>query len=65
VKSSKIGCVLRSELKLSDEKTLVTHARDERARFLGYEIHILHADDKHDHRSQRCINSIGLCVPEV
>lgn len=62
----KLAAFLRSELKLelSDEKTLVTHARDEMARFLGYEIHILHADDKHDHRGQRCINgSIGLRVP--
>jgi hypothetical protein len=62
----KIGTFLRDELKLhlSDEKTLVTHARDETARFLGYEIHILHADDKHDHRGQRCINgSVGLRIP--
>jgi len=34
------------------------------ARFLGYEIHILQANDKHDHRGQRCINgSVGLRVP--
>jgi hypothetical protein len=63
----KIAMFLRDELKLelSDEKTLVTHARDEAAKFLGYEIHILHADDKHDHRGQRCINgSVGLRVPK-
>lgn len=63
----KITTFLRDELKLelSDEKTLVTHARDEAAKFLGYEIHILHADDKHDHRGQRCINgSVGLRVPK-
>ena len=63
----KIATFLRDELKLelSDEKTLVTHARDECAKFLGYEIHILHADDKHDHRGQRCINgSVGLRVPK-
>lgn len=52
------------KLTLSEEKTLITHARDEKARFLGYEIHILHANAKHDHRGQRCINgSIGLRVP--
>ena len=52
------------KLDLSEEKTLITHARDDVARFLGYEIHILHADNKHDHRGQRCINgSIGLRVP--
>ncbi len=45
--------------------TLISHARDEAAKFLGYEIHILHADDKHDHRGQRCINgSVGLRVPK-
>lgn len=62
----KLAVFLRTELKLElgEEKTLVTHARDEVARFLGYEIHILHADDKHDHRGQRCINgSVGLRVP--
>lgn len=62
----KLAAFLRSEIKLelSEEKTLVTHARDEKARFLGYEIYILHADDKHDHRGQRCINgSVGLRVP--
>jgi group II intron reverse transcriptase/maturase len=58
---------LRDKLKLelSIEKTLITHARNDRAHFLGYEIHALHADDKHDHRGQRCINgSIGLRVPK-
>ena len=62
----KLGAFLRTQLKLelSDEKTLITHARGEKARFLGYEIHILHADDKHDHRGQRCINgNVGLRVP--
>jgi hypothetical protein len=52
------------KLELSEEKTLITHARSEKAKFLGYEIHCLHAHDKHDHRGQRCINgSIGLRVP--
>lgn len=48
----------------SPEKTLVTHARREAARFLGYEIVTLDADCKHDHRGQRCINGApGLKVP--
>lgn len=52
-------------LELSGEKTLITHARDGAARFLGYEVHTLHADDHHDHRGQRCINGgIGLRVPK-
>jgi group II intron reverse transcriptase/maturase len=51
-------------LELSEEKTFITHACEERAHFLGYEVHTLHADDKHDHRGQRCINgAIGLRVP--
>jgi group II intron reverse transcriptase/maturase len=57
---------LREKLKLelSEEKTLITHARSDVAHFLGYEIQTLQADDKHDHRGQRCINgSLGLRVP--
>ena len=55
----------RLKLQLSDEKTLITHARDERAKFLGYEVHIHRADHKHDRRGQRCINgSVGLSVPQ-
>jgi group II intron reverse transcriptase/maturase len=61
-----LSAFLRDELKLelSDEKTFITHAQDGIAHFLGYDIHLLHADDKHDKRGQRCINgSIGLRVP--
>ncbi len=61
-----ISAYLRGELKLqlSDEKTLITHARDERAKFLGYEVHVHQANHKHDGRGQRCINgSVGLRVP--
>jgi hypothetical protein len=62
----KLGTFLQDNLKLelSREKTLITHARTEAARFLGYEVVTLDADDKHDHRGQRCINGIpGLKVP--
>ena len=53
------------DLDLSDQKTLITHARSQKAHFLGYELHTLDADDKHDHRGQRCINgAIGLRVPQ-
>jgi hypothetical protein len=61
-----LATFLREELKLelNTEKTLITHARTDRALFLGYEIHTLHANDKHDHRGQRCINgAVGLRVP--
>jgi group II intron reverse transcriptase/maturase len=63
---SKLEGFLRDNLKLelSKEKTLITQARTEAARFLGYEIVTLDADDKHDHRGQRCINGVlGLKVP--
>ncbi len=61
-----LATFLREELKLelNTEKTLITHARTGQALFLGYEIHTLHANDKHDHRGQRCINgAVGLRVP--
>ena len=63
-----IAAFLREELHLAlhDEKTLSTHARDDKAKFLGYEVHILHSDSKHDRRRQRCINgSVGLRIPRV
>ena len=61
-----IGRFLRDELKLelSEPKTLITHGRTHPARFLGYEIVVLDADDKRDHRGHRSINGqIGLKVP--
>lgn len=57
---------LESELKLelSHEKTLITNARTEAAKFLGYEVVTLDADDKHDRHGHRCINGApGLKVP--
>jgi hypothetical protein len=53
---SKLETFLRETLKLelSKEKTLITQARTEAARFLGYAIVTLDAHDKHDHRGQRC-----------
>lgn len=52
------------KLELNAEKTLITNAWDQKAKFLGYEVRILHEDSKHDHRGQRCINgSIGLRIP--
>ena len=66
---------MREELKLSlsEEKTLITHARSAAAKFLGYEVTILHNDTKrtrvrrgNTQRSydQRSINAgIGLRIP--
>lgn len=51
------------KLELSDMKTLITHARSECARFLGYEVQSLHNNAKRTH-AKRCINGrIGLRVP--
>jgi group II intron reverse transcriptase/maturase len=54
------------KLKRSDEKTLITNARTQSARFLGYEVVNQTADDKQfraQHR--RCINGVpGLKIPE-
>lgn len=61
---------LQEELKLelSEEKTLLTHARSEAARFLGYEIVTLQNDMKRykasNGRDRRSINGrIGLRIP--
>ncbi len=63
----RIGRFLRETLRLelSEAKTLITHARDKAARFLGYEVVALHADGKHDRRGQRSINGlVRLKVPD-
>jgi group II intron reverse transcriptase/maturase len=58
---------LRDELKLelSEAKTLITHARSEAARFLGYEVAVLQADDQRSETfARRSLNGrIGLRVP--
>ncbi|WP_325392885.1 reverse transcriptase/maturase family protein [Desulfitobacterium sp.] len=62
-----IRTFLATELKLtlSEEKTLITHAKTEKARFLGYDIHVLQQDTKQDRRGQRSINGvIGFRIPD-
>jgi group II intron reverse transcriptase/maturase len=62
----RLGTFLRDQLKLtlSEQKTLITHARTQAARFLGYEIVVRANDTKHDQRGHRSINGqIGLRVP--
>jgi group II intron reverse transcriptase/maturase len=61
---------LREELKLnlSEEKTLITHARNGAAKFLGYEITTLHSDVKQtkakNGQKKRNINGrVGLRIP--
>ena len=56
---------VRDDLKLdlSEDKTLITHARTGAARFLGYEITVQHSNRKIV-RGRRAVNgSIGLRVP--
>ncbi|MFL5913030.1 MAG: reverse transcriptase/maturase family protein [Gaiellaceae bacterium] len=62
---NQLAAFLRDELKLelSTEKTLITHARTHKARFLGYDIWTRQADTWHT-KSGRSINgSIALGVP--
>jgi group II intron reverse transcriptase/maturase len=64
-----LGEFLGQELKLelSTEKTLITHAKSEAARFLGYEIGSSHNDTKQaiNDRHQRSVNGrVDLKVPQ-
>jgi group II intron reverse transcriptase/maturase len=62
----KLAVFLREQLKLelSQAKTLITHARTEKARFLGYEIRVLHNDRKQTN-GRRSVNAqIGFQVPK-
>ncbi|WP_174553586.1 reverse transcriptase/maturase family protein [Nocardia arizonensis] len=56
---------LREDLKLelSQDKTLITHARTGAARFLGYEITAQHSDTKKTGRNRSINGKIGLRVP--
>ena len=52
------------KLELSKDKTLITHATSQAARFLGYELVNQHANDQLDSNGKRKVNGrIGLRVP--
>ncbi len=52
------------KLELSREKTLITHATSQAARFLGYELVTQQSNDKLDRNGRRAVNGIiGLRVP--
>jgi group II intron reverse transcriptase/maturase len=58
------------KLELSEEKTLITHARSQAAKFLGYEITTLQSDskqyrDKNGRTNRRINGNIGLRVPQA
>ena len=62
----RLAAFLRDDLKLelSQDKTLITHARTGRARFLGYEISVRHDDRQRTRRGQRAVNgAVRLHVP--
>ncbi len=61
----RLATFLREELKLelSQEKTLITHARTGAARFLGYEITVQHADHKITGTRRSINGTVGLRVP--
>lgn len=68
-----IGDFLRSNLKLEmcEEKTLITHARNEKARYLGYDISVMHENDQmatgenraRKYRARSINGGITLSVP--
>jgi group II intron reverse transcriptase/maturase len=62
---NRIRDFLRDNLKLelSEAKTLITHARTERARFLGYEILVAHNDTKLGERGRNVNGHVQLRVP--
>ncbi|MGH3773984.1 MAG: reverse transcriptase domain-containing protein [Pseudonocardiaceae bacterium] len=61
----RLATFLRDELnlELSQEKTLITHARTGAARFLGYEITVQHADHKITGTRRSINGTVGLRVP--
>ena len=61
----RLAAFLRDELKLelSEDKTLITHARTQAARFLGYEITVLHNDRKVTRGRRSANGTVSLRVP--
>jgi group II intron reverse transcriptase/maturase len=57
---------LRDDLKLErcEEKTLITHARTQAARFLGYELSIYQEDTCRPHQGRYVNGKVALRVPE-
>ncbi|WP_214408267.1 reverse transcriptase/maturase family protein [Pseudonocardia lacus] len=53
------------KLELSQEKTLITHARTQAASFLGYEITILHNDRKMTRGRRTANGTVALRVPKA
>ncbi len=62
---AELGRFLREELalELNQDKTLITHARTQRARFLGYEITVQHCDTKLTGGSRSANGTVSLHAP--
>lgn len=63
----KLGEYLGEKLKLtlSKEKTLITHAADEKAKFLGYEITVIRCEDHITKNGKRNTNgTVSLLMPQ-
>ena len=62
---SRLKTFLQEELRLdlSEEKTLITHARTQKARFLSYEITTEHEDSAQTGRKRHINGQIGLALP--
>jgi len=50
-------------LELNQDKTLITHARTQRARFLGYDITVQHCDTRITHGRRSANGAVALRVP--
>ncbi|MEV6964485.1 reverse transcriptase domain-containing protein [Hamadaea sp. NPDC051192] len=63
----RLAAFLREDLKLelSPDKTLITHARTQRARFLGYDITVHHNDRKVFGRRRSLNGTVALKVPRT
>ena len=63
---ARLAAFLRDNLKLelSQDKTLITHARTSAASFLGYEITVEHRDSKITNGRRSVNGMVRLCVPQ-
>jgi group II intron reverse transcriptase/maturase len=64
---TRLATFLRDDLKLelSEEKTLITHARTQAAKFLGYEITVAHDDRRMTSGRRRLNGTVQLRVPKT
>jgi group II intron reverse transcriptase/maturase len=63
--TQRLGTFLRESLKLelSETKTLITHGRTAPARFLGYDVVVMHSNEKITNGRRSVTAGVGLKVP--